>query len=116
MAASRAPPPPPGGGVKPGGGVLRSGLVSALKMPVAPPGGATLSAVVAVPARRGVDGDPIPLACQPLKHAPHPPPPELNASPHEAVSKGFSGLLRRGVLLVGLLGTSSRLCVPSGIC
>ena len=66
-----------------------------------------------VPARLGVDGDPLPLARLPLWNAPHHP--ELTASPHEAVSKGLSSLLQRGVLLVGLLGTFGRSRVPPGV-
>ena len=85
-----APPPPPAG-LRPRVGVLRSGPVGTLKVPVAPSKGAALGAELAVSARSGVDGDPLPLAGLPLQHAPHHP--ELNASPHETVSKGFSSLL-----------------------
>ena len=88
MAALRSSPP---GGLKPGQGVLQSRPLGVLKVPLAPPGGATLGAALAVPARPGVNRDPLPLARLPLRHAPHHP--ELNASAHKAVAEGFFGLL-----------------------
>ena len=82
-------------------------------MLVAPPWGATVGAAMAVPARRGVDGHPLPLACLPLQHSRHYP--DLKAPPHEAVTKGLPSPLQRGVLLVGLVGTSGRSRVPPGV-
>ena len=109
------PPPPPGGGLRPGGGgVLWLRPVGALEVPVAPRRVATLGAALAVSSGWGVNGDPLPLACLPLQHAPHHP--KLDNSPHEAVPKGLSGFLQCSMLLVRLHGTAGRSCIPSGVC
>ena len=73
-----------------------------------------MGAALAVSTRRGVDGDPLPLAHLPLQHAPHQP--ELNASPHKVVPKGLFGFLQRNMLLLYLPGTAGGTRVPPGIC
>ena len=107
-----APPPPPGCLLS-GWGVLSSGPVGSLEVPLAPPLGTALSAALAVSTGRGMDTDPLPLACLPTHVATHHP--ELDAAPNEVFSKGLFGVFQRSMLLVGLPGSASGSCIPFGV-